>query len=373
MDTHKIEFSQKSIHSFELMGERQFLLKTFRFKDFRRYFEVCVYDDETGEGEQRAQTEAHVKKIRDAIMDNEYTPTTFTVAVPSDTIQDGAIVFSKLPLIDGGHRLAALLKIYEKEQGLREAIDRLPMPTMLLIDSDTKKDFVNLQKGRPADPTQILSMNIRSSSFKSDEQKQYEFARDVARLLNTKKGSPFFGYIKFDTKSASKGVKGAAIIKKDNSVLTLGGAYSLCQKYKLSPEQYVDYAVSAYSSFKHTQAFEKGNFLHGEGTNCPFSMLIALMNVGALAKSAKITPNWEYGLAVLAIPKESRSFSSNRRQSLLYDVCYNLFEDVNCEKEQDIPKVLIDVFGYKSFNLKKEKEGAIEFDSFLEEEDAAVC
>ncbi len=227
-----------------------YALMAVPFGDLRRISKPYEYSEGTGKGEQRCQTESHVRNIHKAMHANEYAPTTISLALYErhskliDMKTDGSFSLpidcskrdAQLPIVDGGHRMAAaervrdaiLAKLKKADDAEKEelqykldAFDAVPVPVMLYIDGLTsKKLFVALQLGRNVDRTHMIALSLQKGSDPN-----LLAARAIAMELNKMDGSPFKGLLRFSDSQQAK--KDTAVRKIAFNSLCATGASDL--------------------------------------------------------------------------------------------------------------------------------------------------
>jgi hypothetical protein len=211
---------------------RKFSNITLTYAQLKQWAKATAYNAETGKGEQRHSKDSHVKKLRKAMEDGEYTPTSFALGLrpkhrKSLTIDDKKQTFTlefdpnerdgRLVNTDGNHRLTvlegveaswrkSLAETEDKEQkdiieGWLENLNNLPIPVILHLDGDPQTDFTRLQLGLSVDSTHMLSLRGRKGEL-GDEVKS---ALGIAVELNNCENGPFEGLIRLDSKPVPSG------------------------------------------------------------------------------------------------------------------------------------------------------------------------
>jgi hypothetical protein len=195
-------------------NKRHYLMVQMTYGVARKVLKADIYSAKMGKGEQRSIVPAHARHIRQAMESDTFTPTSVSAGVQRRhaqairyeevngcryavlTIQDG----DTLPLTDGGHRFEALAHI---RQDAEEAgnmakvavVDAQPITVMLHLDGDTQGDFINLQLGKPVDPTLLLSLSVNRTT--SDPTMKMAF--EVGKRLNEDSRSCFYRQVRFDS------------------------------------------------------------------------------------------------------------------------------------------------------------------------------
>ncbi len=207
-----------------------YALMAVPFGELRRIARPYEYSEASGKGEQRCQTDSHVKHIRKAMHANEYAPTSISLSLYErhtkliNVNADGTFSLeiecgkrdAQLPIVDGGHRMAAkesvreaiLAKLKKADdaervelQGKLDAFEAVPVPVILYIDGlSSKKLFVALQLGRAVDRTHMIALSLQKGSDPN-----MLAARAIAMELNKLDGCPLKGLLRFsDTQPARK-------------------------------------------------------------------------------------------------------------------------------------------------------------------------
>lgn len=201
------------VHHFGLKSKRPFIVVTLPFGEARVVFKPDIYRATTGQGEQREQKDTHIRHLRRETLDDNITPAPFTAGLRDQhqkyvtiTKQDGRTIAAidlpegeSIPLTDGGHRNRAWEDLLN--DGTDGVLD-FPIVVMVMLEGDTQKDFLNLQKGRPVDPSHILSLKVQAGEAgKTEEEKEeLNLAFDTALALSKHANSPFYKQIRFDSR-----------------------------------------------------------------------------------------------------------------------------------------------------------------------------
>lgn len=216
-----------SIHIWQMFDrKRTYGEITLPYAQAAKLTRSTAFSGLTGKGQQREIVPAHLKKIKSAMQQGEYTPAGASVNLTKqhlDSLEVKGDRFSlavdegnPLLLTDGGHRMAALAQIVEslevklsaaqtdddKERfgrWLKQARETEVTFTVFL-DGDAQRDFVNLQMGRPVDAAHMLSLKVQQRLVDDPAQKQ---AFDLAKVLHKQEGSPFCGIIRFDSRGVA--------------------------------------------------------------------------------------------------------------------------------------------------------------------------
>lgn len=218
--------------------KRKYVVITTDFENAKKLFSAERYRCDTGAGEQRELVMAHVKTIRKEIEDGNFTPTSVTAGLKSEqgrvvpgengipeTFQLDVPDNATLSLLDGGHRFHALELLYAYP-AYKEDIGKSAITALVMLDGSTKKDFLNLQKGRPVDKSHIHSLSIQEKLLKGKDVEAMTVAYDTAKALNAGEGGVFYNQIRFDSRGVS-GIPIASLNSKgasDIATSLVGGA-----------------------------------------------------------------------------------------------------------------------------------------------------
>lgn len=202
-----------AVHHFGLQKKRPFIVLTLPFAEARSIFKPDIYKATTGTGEQREQKDTHVRYLKRETLSDNITPAPFTAGLREhhraflQTFQkDNRLIASidlpegeTIPLTDGGHRTTSWEDLVS--DGNNAVLD-FPIVIMLMLEGDTQKDFLNLQKGRPVDPSHILSLKIQAGEAgrTEEEREELNLAFDTALALSKHANSPFYKQIRFDSR-----------------------------------------------------------------------------------------------------------------------------------------------------------------------------
>lgn len=198
------------LQEFDLSGGssrgRRYVNLDTNFGMVRQYLKPDVYNADNSNGEQREQTEGHVRKLRDAISNKRYTPTSFTATIgyPGQcTVEDGMVTLTldennPLTLLDGGHRYCALENIAREGVQARRKVDNLPIPLLVLLDPEERKeDFLNLNAGLTINRSHVLNLKLDTGAIDRNKLPYFLTGRELAKLSNNHPKSPFFRMVKF--------------------------------------------------------------------------------------------------------------------------------------------------------------------------------
>lgn len=358
--------------------KREYIVVTLPFSEARKYFSTEIYQADTGFGEQRELIESHVKSIKQEIIDDNFTPTSVTVGLRdlqclSYEPQEQNIVSLKLsedttlPLLDGGHRFFALEVLY-KDEKYRKDIGDSAITALIMLNGNTKKDFLNLQKGRPVDKSHIYSLSIQENLVKSEESATLTLAYDAAKILNEEEKSPFYKQIRFDSRRVS-GIPISTLSSKgasDIATSLVGGAKIAIENQK-DAKWYADCIITCFTSLKShcSELLEPGMKLcpPPRGTKGSATMLIGIGNMLAY-RIIKRGDNFAIDKDIEALISSAKrtmseqvrgNFSGSFKRDLMRDFTKLYFSDicVYSELHYGIPIVLIKLLSASTFSLPK--------------------
>lgn len=364
-------------------------------REIRDGFDIDYYDAATQCGQQRLQVPSHLRAVRRAINNGEYTPTTFSASLSGYDVEFEAGKFrletdDKIPLINGSHRLTVILEDVEKlqeklaktedesaKQDIEQEIEKLLSQKVLVelyLDGDPQLDFVRLQMGKAVDRSHLFSLEVNKGLVKKDEVGE---AFVLARLLNEVEKSPFQGTIRLDSKTKPKNQKICEL-----PVKTLCGAGSdiatslvgLLRVTKLfgineADERAVETVRLTYQSLRMDaeEVLEIGKYLtppKAGGKKGSATMLIGVA-VGAAYYAyhkGRNLPNQSDLKAVIKATKEtlnelvSGSFSTAKKRELMRVFCRSLFSQFEVEKRMGVPVELLEILSVSAFGITKQRK-----------------
>lgn len=367
-------------------AERKYLVVTVDFNTARKIFSPDRYRAETGSGEQRELVTTHVKTLRREMEEGNYTPTPVSVGLRSEqegvtlvqedngdaatlTLQDG----STLPLLDGGHRFSAMEWLWGQD-AFKEAIGNSSVTALVLLDGNTKKDFLNLQKGRPVDKSHIHSLSIQEKLINKKDVDVLTLAYNTAMLLNSDEKSPFFKQIRFDSAGVS-GIPISSLSSKGASdiVTSLVGGAKIALAAGKDSAWLAKNIVTAFLYLKEgaKDLLERGMKLAPppDGTKGSATLLIAMGNL--LAARVFLRGNSEaetvdvqslVSAAKKALGGEvGGNFSGPLKRKIMGDFAEFFFADVVAKEDAHfgVPKKLINLLSTSTFatpKMEKEKK-----------------
>ncbi len=233
---------------------RRWLSVTMPFMEARQWFEVKVYriTAKSDSGEQRAQIDQWVSRLRREMQADNFTPAGWSAGIravhlPSLKIDEkkGTASFevtsnTKMALIDGGHRMAAMSALLKQatekgDEALVEAIQTCDVTIQIYLDPERlKRDFINLQQGRPVSGAQVRVMKIKNKAVdRKEDQKIWDMALTVATRLNKdNKDSHLFGQVGMDASVTNKiGIDTLTTDSASERACSLFGGCSFAIKY----------------------------------------------------------------------------------------------------------------------------------------------
>jgi hypothetical protein len=200
------------VHTWSLNDTtRRFLVATVPFSVARKVLRACPFSAVTGQGEQRRVQDAHARRLREEMDAGNYTPTPVAAGLRPAHRQlveehAGAVrlpvrATDPLPLTDGFQRLSAmedLLRRAEGDDARVRAVLALPVTLVVYLDGDTQQDFINLNRGKPVDPSHLFSLELSKGEAGGKHGPAVHAAVDAARRLHEAPASPFFGGVRFE-------------------------------------------------------------------------------------------------------------------------------------------------------------------------------
>lgn len=195
---------------------RQYFDTDIPFGVFRKVTKPDQFSASSGRGEQRKTDKAYSTKLKNEMRDGNYTPAP-TAAGLRPRHRKGLTVSGELatlkinegdplPLLDGQQRSAALEALLSEatqagdEQKIKNVLDA-PITVRCYLDGDTQADFVNLNVGKPVDPTLMFSLRMRTGKVADKLKDSVTTAIEAARLLHGNSLSPYYNAIRFDDRS----------------------------------------------------------------------------------------------------------------------------------------------------------------------------
>lgn len=375
------------VYEWQLNGHvRKYGVSTLPYRRFVTIARTNLFDATTGKGEQREQVKPHVSKLRNAMLLGEYTPTSVAVGTYEHhrhnlTVQAGQFALTLedgdyLPLTDGGHRISSLKSILEdltRQYHSDEVIDKgriseameevesLPITFILALDGDTQKDFANLQEGRRVNASHLFSLRVMKHMMDPAMQKAFE----LAQLLDTKKGSPFEGLIRFDS-TGMKPLPISTLCARGASDLatSLVGMAKIVEKFSLKPAFATDILVQSFKALEKEapDLLERGRILtpiKNSGGKGSSTMLVGIgvvmaYRMGGLGHK-KVSPSdleamVETARSTLDHTVEG-SFSSQEKRTYVKNFAQLLLEDIDEPMHDRLPVGLLETLSTSAFRV----------------------
>ena len=359
--------------------KRHYIVVTTTYAEAKKYFSSEKYSIDTGTGEQRDLVLTHVKELRKELEAGNFTPTSISVGLrdsqrsaltyyPKDTKAKVGLFIplgETLPLLDGGHRMAAL-DLLSQLPTYKEDIENSSVTALIILDGNTKKDFLNLQRGKAVDRSHLHSLSVQANLIDKKNNDVILSSYDVARKLNTDVNSPFFRQIRFDSSGIS-GVPIASLSAKGASDLatSLVGGAKIIKWADKTPEWLSKCITTVY-----TKLLEKAPNLLSSGMKlCPppsgtkgsATILIGVGNMLAYRLAAKqqieasdddINRLIEMCQRHFIAPVDG-NFSGPTKRSTMGAFVADFFADLNVDKHENVPTKLINLLSISTFNLSK--------------------
>lgn len=364
---------------------RKYVVATLPFRSANKYFKPRRYEALTGEGEQREIHQRHAVTLKKAMIENKFTPAAASVALTESQqakvvyedredeafegrpfryarikIEDGDTV----PLIDAGHRMMALEMILAAGD---ERANIQPITVMILLNSNAKLDFINLQLGRVVDRSHMLSLTVQEEVSTSKVQNDIlKLAMDIAKQASTDKESPFYRQIKFDTRGSAP-LPISSIMSKgssDSSTSLVGGA-----KIAISFGADADWmACNLTNTFLLLQ--EKApNLLKPGMVLCPppdgkkggATMIVGIANIMAyrlLTLKHKIPDDSDISKLIEAVNKAlnrtvAGNFAAAKKRELMGNFTQWFLADLDEPEHEGIPINLIKILSTSTFDVSR--------------------
>lgn len=375
-------------------SERRYANVTLTCEQLDQLATTYLFKAKGGAGEQRSSRPAHVKKLRKAMREGTFTPTSLSLGLRDShkkvlQAEDGKFTLTfplrdgkkenRLALTDGGHRKAM---VEEELEAVGLALDKcddederseleqqradllnLPFPCVLHLDGETDHDFVNLQAGLAVDRSHLLSMGIRHKDVKDEK---VQGAYRLARALNEQKNGPLFGIIQMDSDKSPLSVPLSSLVTKSSSSLSfsLAGLYQMGVDYGRTTEELAELVRSVDTTLREAcpEALEPGHFLRpykDGGNKGQVSLLIGISTLMAFRQGGKpslTAEDWEalvdsIGHADMS-GEVNGDFGDPRKRQLLGDLAALLFDKFDCDKEGDLPTGLVNSLSLSAYGVK---------------------
>lgn len=384
MGTHK--FSGTVFTSGLGGSNRKYIMGNMRYGNLKKFVEPKLFDAKTGQGEQRSTKTRRVNHLASEMDNKRYSPDTFKIGT-YDNHRNNLIIDKnhvtlevdendKLPLLDGGHRSAALDKL-ASEGGEKEVIaNNEQIPFLLYLDGDPKKDFVNFQEGEQVSKDHMLSVKIINGLLDAKTAPYFTIAKETAQILHTSVDSFCHNLIKFDTSSGSKlplSLSSLSSKRASTLIFSLFGGAKIAVQHGKDSKWLSDCIIKIYSYIKENepQLLQKGNILCPEpdGTKAGTTLLIALGNTLAAKTWLKHLNDPTNGdvedlvsLAANYLARPVKGSTSDDAKRLIFkDVVVDYFSDLAAEDDDlkrvgvhhGIPVALISLLSPSTFDVPK--------------------
>lgn len=359
---------------------RDYIVINSNWARIRKIVKTDLFKVNEGSGEQRSQKKAHVRKLMKVISTNNFTPTVFYASVRDHH----DVSFNKrsatvkihpeapLPLIDGGHRYAALEELRKESMVTQRKIDNLPVTMMVMLNSTkTAEDFLNLQEGCPVDKNHMLSLKIGYKMIDEKKSGAYTLALDIAKLLHESPVSPLYKMIQFDTLGDAP-LKFSSIATSHASDLatSLFGLAKVAERGKKDAEWAAGIVILTYEHLRdnHKNLLAKGKLLcpPPDGSKGGAGLLIGISNLIAyrlIAQERDLPKETDYKAFDNALSVFDDDVDGNLnitfKRRLMGDFADLLFSDLaNAEgsviaTHDGVPISLLVLFSTSAFNVSK--------------------
>jgi hypothetical protein len=220
---------QGILQVWNLNSDRPYSVASLSFGEALKALKSDPYCASTGKGEQRTLVPVHVRRLKKEILAGRFVPVPVhaglrdrlrqALVFTANSVQITVDASDPLPLIDGGHRLAALGQILTEAQ--RAVLDAQtdqerqramefeqlvlgqPITVIVHLDRELPEDFVRLQEGRRVDAAHIWSLKVQTGLTKDKERPVTELAKQVARILARHRRSPLYRMVRFDSRGTA--------------------------------------------------------------------------------------------------------------------------------------------------------------------------
>lgn len=370
--------------------KRRYTTVVVPFREAREVFQPKVFNPLNGQGEQRGEVEAQIKKLYRAYKEGSFTPTPWAasvrpahkdlmkehsghVSIQLDLTKDE---YEPLALTDGQQRCAALEKLVEEaeDNDKKELFDQLmdlPIPVIVYLDGDPKEDFVNLQKGHSVDASHVLAMSIQRGMLDEKHGGDLRLAFDLAKKLRDSKNSPFYNLIRMGgNKSGSLPLAGLATTNKSNAITSLIGTIKLFVRQntdkpdmKAAAQAFsmLDGAMFDSETSQVPHLIEDGKLLGKDNRNKTGTarLIIGITNVyayavlfGGLSEEEAVRHTIRASAAVFDMPSKGNLSTPTMRPFML-QYTSTFFEPINVDKTPEgLPAELLDIIGESSFRVR---------------------
>jgi hypothetical protein len=357
---------------------REWISVNVPFAQAREVFKPEQFSADSGVGEQRGLVEGNVKVIRLAVENKDFTPCAVGVGLRPEHQQfvlrsaDGKQITlnlpqgTTLPVLDGGHRLEVFERLLS--EGKQEVLG-WDVPVLVHLNGDPKRDFLNLQKGRPVDKAHMQSLQVQTNLLPEKYAASISLAYKLAKALASHKDSPFYNQLRFDTRGAS-GIPVSSFTSKNASDLatSLVGAAKIIQLAQKDESWYVNVLLEAFKAIKAfaPETTDLGKMLcpPPSGTKGSATMIIGVANMYAyrlMLTQKEASDKMELAVLLKAVKQTMAqsvrgTFSGPVKRKTMQDFTDKLFADAVkvADTCQGVPAALVTLLSVSTFNLPKQ-------------------
>lgn len=254
-------------------GEKYFITE-INYGLLRKYAHTEVYNPETNEGEQRNSKSRHINRLKNEIINENYTPQCFNLSITDLSIANiddkGNVTIplyedNKLVILDGGSRFQALSNIRSENPDISKTIDMLPVPVIVYLEPNKRKqNFLNLNNGTKVNKSHLQSMQIATGRMSQNKLPIFERAKSLSILLNNNEFSPLNNMISYGNTDETGKISLSQIITdhKGSLIASLFGSSKILNAIEKSDEWFVDQFSNLYDLIKErTDYLDKGKLL----------------------------------------------------------------------------------------------------------------
>jgi hypothetical protein len=337
-----------------------------------------MFDENTGEGQQRQITNSHKNKIKRDLAAGRFTPTPFYAGVVDQPVKmeksKATITVdpnNPLNFLNGNHSATAMEELRSENPAMQRKVDNLPITCMVSLDSDKRQlDFCNLQKSLKMDGSHLMSLSISADLLDAKQAPFFKLAQEIARKLNSEDESPLNGLIRFSTSSnAPIPFKSIATNGSSDLCFSLFGSAKIVDNAGKDADWIAGIICDAYALIKNNnpELLNKGMLLcpPPDGTNGGASLLVGVGNLLAyrlfLMGHDDILPADEkaFNTAISEVFNEEidRNMSNPRKRDSMRGFSDYLFEDIAENSEVvgfhcGVPVSLLVLLSTSTFNAE---------------------
>jgi DNA-sulfur modification-associated len=269
---------------------RKYIVTNTNYGTYFKYFQAYRYNVENQQGEQRENKSIKVKKLKDAIINGTYTPTSVSASILENTaiaIDGNKATIqldenNKLAIVDGDHRFAALSQI-RQDDNLRRKVDNLPITAVIYLEPERRKeDFVNLNIGFAVNRNHLLNLQMDSGKLDSKKAPYYKIARELALRLNKDTISPFKDLIQFSTEAAPLSFSILSTIRSGSLIQSLYTTTKFIEKCGYTQSEVFDLLIGFHQWLdKNSSALAEDKLLEfpPNGARGSASLFLGIFNV----------------------------------------------------------------------------------------------